>query len=69
MMAGEYSSKGLIWPLLPRIYFLAFVGALTLLLDWLEKKRAISVHKRKDSVPILEVKDIEKIWYSGSEED
>ncbi|MDI9514912.1 MAG: amino acid ABC transporter permease [Bacillota bacterium] len=39
MMAGEYSSKGLIWPLFATgIYFLAFVGALTLLLDWLEKK-------------------------------
>ncbi|MDD4680836.1 MAG: amino acid ABC transporter permease [Clostridia bacterium] len=39
MMAGEYSSKGLIWPLFATgIYFLAFVGVLTLLLDWLEKK-------------------------------
>ena len=39
MMAGEYSSKGLIWPLFATgIYFLIFVGALTLLLDWLEKK-------------------------------
>ncbi len=39
MMAGEYSSKGLIWPLFATgIYFLVFVGALTLLLDWLEKK-------------------------------
>jgi len=39
MMAGEYSSKGLIWPLFATgLYFLAFVGALTLLLDWCEKK-------------------------------
>jgi polar amino acid transport system permease protein len=39
MMAGEYSSKGLIWPLFATgIYFLVFVGGLTLLLDWLEKK-------------------------------
>lgn len=39
MMAGEYSSKGLIWPLFATgIYFLVFVGALTILLDWLEKK-------------------------------
>jgi polar amino acid transport system permease protein len=39
MMAGEYSSKGLIWPLFGTgIYFLVFVGILTLLLDWLEKK-------------------------------
>jgi polar amino acid transport system permease protein len=39
MMAGEYSSKGLIWPLFATgIYFLIFVGVLTLLLDWLEKK-------------------------------
>lgn len=39
MMAGEYSSKGLIWPLFATgIYFLVFVGALTLLLNWLEKK-------------------------------
>ena len=39
MMAGEYSSKGLIWPLFATgIYFLTFVGVLTILLDWLEKK-------------------------------
>lgn len=39
MMAGEYSSKGLIWPLFATgIYFLVFVGALTILFDWLEKK-------------------------------
>lgn len=39
MMAGEYSSKGLIWPLFATgIYFLIFVGVLTLLLNWLEKK-------------------------------
>lgn len=39
MMAGEYSSKGLIWPLFATgVYFLVFVGALTILLDWLEKK-------------------------------
>ena len=39
MMAGEYSSKGLIWPLFATgIYFLIFIGVLTLLLDWLEKK-------------------------------
>jgi polar amino acid transport system permease protein len=39
MMAGEYTSKGLIWPLFATgIYFLVFVGVLTLLLGWLEKK-------------------------------
>ncbi|NLV99225.1 MAG: amino acid ABC transporter permease [Clostridiaceae bacterium] len=39
MMAGEYSSKGLIWPLFATgIYFLVFVGVLTLLFDWFEKK-------------------------------
>jgi len=39
MMAGEYTNKGLIWPLFATgIYFLVFVGALTLLLGWLEKK-------------------------------
>lgn len=39
MMAGEYSNKGLIWPLFATgIYFLIFVGVLTILLDWLEKK-------------------------------
>lgn len=39
MMAGEYTSKGLIWPLFATgIYFLIFVGALTLLFGWLEKK-------------------------------
>ncbi|HHX02025.1 MAG TPA: amino acid ABC transporter permease [Firmicutes bacterium] len=39
MMANEYSNKGLIWPLFATgIYFLVFVGVLTLLLDRLEKK-------------------------------
>lgn len=39
MMAGEYSNKGLIWPLFATgIYFLVFVGVLTLVLDWMEKK-------------------------------
>jgi len=39
MMAGEYSSKGLIWPLFATgIYFLVFVGFMTILFDWLEKK-------------------------------
>jgi len=39
MMAGEYSNRGLIWPLFATgIYFLVFVGVLTILLDWLEKK-------------------------------
>ena len=39
MMAGEYSTQGLIWPLFATgIYFLVFVGALTLLFGWLEKK-------------------------------
>ena len=37
--AKEYSAKGLIWPLFSTaIFFLVFVGALTLLLDWAEKK-------------------------------
>ena len=41
MMAGEYSSRGLIWPLFATgIYFLVFIGLLTILLDWLEKKLA-----------------------------
>ena len=39
MMAKEYSAKGLIWPLFSTaIFFLIFVGALTLLLNWAEKK-------------------------------
>ncbi|NLX64055.1 MAG: amino acid ABC transporter permease [Clostridiaceae bacterium] len=39
MMAGEYSSKGLIWPLFATgIYFLVFIGVLTVLFDYLEKK-------------------------------
>lgn len=39
MMAGEYTNKGLIWPLFATgIYFLIFVGVLTLILDFLEKK-------------------------------
>ncbi|MDD2954888.1 MAG: amino acid ABC transporter permease [Oscillospiraceae bacterium] len=39
MMAQEYASKGLIWPLFSTaIYFLVFVGGLTLLFGWIEKK-------------------------------
>ena len=39
MMAKEYSAKGLIGPLFSTaLFFLVFVGALTLLLDWAEKK-------------------------------
>jgi len=39
MMAYEYSSKGLIWPLFSTgLFFLAFVGALTLLFGWIERK-------------------------------
>ena len=39
MMANEYSSKGLIWPLFSTgLFFLIFVGVLTLLFGWLERK-------------------------------
>jgi len=39
MMAGEYTNKGLIWPLFATgIYFLVFIGVLTILFNWLEKK-------------------------------
>ena len=39
MMAKEYSAKGLIWPLFSTaIFFLLFVGVLTLLFNWAEKK-------------------------------
>jgi len=39
MMAGEYSNKGLIWPLFATgVYFLVFIGVLTILFDYLEKK-------------------------------
>ena len=39
MMAKEYSAKGLIWPLFSTaIFFLAFVGVLTVLFGWAEKK-------------------------------
>lgn len=39
MMAQEYTSKGLIWPLFSTaVFFLVFVGALTLLFNGLEKK-------------------------------
>lgn len=39
MMAGDYSNRGLIWPLFATgVYFLVFVGVLTILLDWIEKK-------------------------------
>ncbi len=38
-MAKEYSAKGLIWPLFSTaVFFLVFVGALTLLFGWLEKR-------------------------------
>ena len=39
MMAKEYSAKGLIWPLFSTaLFFLVFVGVLTILFDWAEKK-------------------------------
>jgi polar amino acid transport system permease protein len=39
MTAKEYTSSGLIWPLFATgIYFLAFVGILTLLFGWIERK-------------------------------
>ena len=39
MMAGEYSSKGLIWPLFTTgLFFLVFVGVLTLLFGYLERR-------------------------------
>jgi polar amino acid transport system permease protein len=39
MMAGEYTSQGLIWPFFSTgIFFLVFVGVLTLLFGWIEKK-------------------------------
>ena len=39
MAAQEYTSKGLIWPLFSTaLYFLAFVGVLTLFFGWLERK-------------------------------
>ena len=39
MTAKEYTSSGLIWPLFATsIYYLAFVGILTLLLSWCERK-------------------------------
>ena len=39
MMAKEYSAKGLIWPLFSTaLFFLVFVGVLTLVFGALEKK-------------------------------
>ncbi len=39
MMAQEYTAKGLIWPLFSTgLFFLAFVGLLTLLFNYLERK-------------------------------
>lgn len=39
MTAKEYTSSGLIWPLFATaFYFLTFVGVLTLLLGWFERK-------------------------------
>ena len=39
MMSNEYTSKGLIWPLFSTaLFFLVFVGALTIFFGWLERK-------------------------------
>lgn len=39
LVAQEYTSKGLIWPMFSTgLFFLAFVGLLTLLFNWLERK-------------------------------
>ncbi|MDR0952382.1 MAG: amino acid ABC transporter permease [Oscillospiraceae bacterium] len=39
MMAQEYSAKGLIWPLFSTaLFFLVFVGILTLALNWSERR-------------------------------
>ena len=39
MTANEYASKGLIWPLFSTaLFFLVFVGILTLLFGWFERK-------------------------------
>ena len=39
MMAGEYTSKGLIWPLFfTGVFYLVFSGGLTILFGYLEKK-------------------------------
>ena len=39
MMANEYSNKGLIWPLFSTgLFFLVFVGGLTLLFGYIERK-------------------------------
>ena len=39
LTATEYTNKGLIWPLFgTALYFLAFVGILTLLLGWIERR-------------------------------
>lgn len=39
MAAQEYTSKGLIWPLFSTaLYFLAFVGVLTVFFGWLERR-------------------------------
>ena len=39
LAAQEYTSKGLIWPLFSTgLYFLAFVGVLTILFNLLERK-------------------------------
>jgi len=39
MTAREYTNTGLIWPLFSTaLFFLAFVGVLTALIGWFEKK-------------------------------
>lgn len=49
MMAKEYSAKGLIWPLFSTaLFFLVFVGALTILFNWAEKSSIISAAKEAD---------------------
>lgn len=60
MMAKEYSAKGLIWPLFSTaLFFLVFVGAMTLLFNWLEKSSAIS-GKGDVHMALLEVTGISK---------
>lgn len=68
MMAKEYSAKGLIWPLFSTaVFFLVFVGVLTLLLDWAEKNWIISaVEEGKASMALLEVSGISKT-FGGTE--
>ncbi len=63
MMAKDYSAKGLIWPLFSTgVFYLVFVGALTLLFNWLEKKLGYFRLRRVNYGILGSTGIIEKLW-------